>query len=186
MIVIGYPGIGKTTLSAKNQKVVDLESSSFWKIYTTTENQLGTEKTRPDDWYIYYCQVAQNISSQGFTVFVSSHKEVRDWLATHNEEPVCAIYPSPDIKDDWLRRLEGRYIVSNSDKDLKAFERAKVSYEEDTTALEKECRYPNCRYDAAVIIHDMCYDLEDIVKDLDEIVKEERDKEANKEQEMDM
>ena len=31
MIITGYQGIGKSTLARKNDKIIDLESTSFWK-----------------------------------------------------------------------------------------------------------------------------------------------------------
>ena len=30
MIIIGYQGVGKSTLANKDDKFIDLESSSFW------------------------------------------------------------------------------------------------------------------------------------------------------------
>lgn len=47
MIIIGYPGIGKSTLGGQND-VIDLDSSNFWN-----------NGKRPDDWYVYYCKVAR-------------------------------------------------------------------------------------------------------------------------------
>lgn len=31
MIITGYQGIGKSTLAKTNDKIIDLESSCFWK-----------------------------------------------------------------------------------------------------------------------------------------------------------
>lgn len=71
MIITGYQGIGKSTLARKENNVIDLESASFW-------NYENGNKTRPDDWYVYYCQVAEHLSKQGYIVFVSCHQQVRD------------------------------------------------------------------------------------------------------------
>ena len=71
MIITGYQGIGKSTLARKDKNIIDLESSSFWK-YDKSCNS----KTRCEDWYVYYCQVAMDLSRQGYTVFVSVIKKL--------------------------------------------------------------------------------------------------------------
>lgn len=40
MIILGYPGIGKSTICRDNQKYIDLESSNFYDEYGN----------RPDKW----------------------------------------------------------------------------------------------------------------------------------------
>lgn len=156
MIITGYQGIGKSTLASRNDKIIDLESSSFWKY------EEGN-KTRHDDWYVYYCQVAQHLSAQGYTIFVSCHQEVRDWLSNHNEEKFCAIFPSPKLKEDWLKRLEDRFNASKSEKDLRAWEHAKISFDSDITRLWYECQYNVEYYNNVSIIDDINYDLQELV-----------------------
>ena len=78
MIVIGYQGIGKSTLAQKQFKYIDLESSA-----------LRRDGVRWHNWYEPYCLVAEWLSKQGYIVFVSSHKEVRDYLNEFCEEPFC-------------------------------------------------------------------------------------------------
>ena len=160
MIITGYQGIGKSTLASKNDKIIDLESSSFWKV-----DEDGN-RTRPHDWHIYYCQVAQHLSKQGYIVFVSCHQEVRDWLSVHNEEKFCAIFPDESIKNDWLQRLKNRYIASNSEKDLRAYEHAKVCYDNDIYRLWYECQYNVEYYHNVAIIKDINYDLQELVNSL--------------------
>lgn len=161
MIITGYQGIGKSALASKNDKIIDLESSSFWKYDEETR-----QKVRYDDWYVYYCQVAQHLSAQGYTVFVSCHQEVRDWLSKHNEEKFCAIFPSKDIKEDWLHRLEERYNNSKSEKDLRAWEHAKNSFDNDINRLWYECQYNVEYYSNVAIIDDINYDLQSLVDKL--------------------
>lgn len=159
MIITGYQGIGKSTLAQKNDKVIDLESSCFCK----TDKNGNT--TKPDDWYVYYCQVAQHLSKQGYTVFVSCHREVRDYLSMYSQEKFCAIFPSQKLKTDWLKRLETRYNNSKLDKDLRALEHTKKYYNPDIARLEYEAKkdiglnyYSDIR-----IIHDMNYNLQELV-----------------------
>ena len=91
MIIIGYQGIGKSTLTARKRGYIDLESSCFWY-----NNQ------RPDDWYIYYCQIAEDLSRQGYKVFTSSHEVVRNFLKK-SKEMVFIVCPSVSLKDEWIK-----------------------------------------------------------------------------------
>ena len=124
MISVGFPGIGKTTLSQKmiadfktTTDVIDLESSYFSK--------------EDPNWYKAYCQAAECISYQGYDVFISSHIENLYYLHMNNIPNVICIYPSITIKDKWLNKLEERYKKSKLDKDLKAFEAAQNFYTTD-------------------------------------------------------
>lgn len=70
LIMIGYQGIGKSSCAGKND-CIDLESSTFW-----------FEGSRSENWYIPYCNIAMDLANQGYTVFTSSHKVVREQLAS--------------------------------------------------------------------------------------------------------
>lgn len=142
MIVIGYQGIGKSTLAGKNYKFIDLESGNFW-----------VDGRRADDWYKPYCQIAEHLSQQGYIVFTSSHEVVRKQLENSNEI-VVVVYPSIELKDGWIDRLEYRYQCSGLDKDYKALMNAKDRFEENI----KELSESNIMYKIALI--DMKYDLE--------------------------
>ena len=125
MIIIGFPGIGKSTLACNNYKFVDLESSYF-----------KTPDARNEDWVVEYCQCAVYLSLHGFIVFVSSHKAVRDYLAKiHISEPIVYIFPSERIKEQWIKKLEDRYMNSGLDKDYRAFIRARDHYDDDIREL---------------------------------------------------
>lgn len=63
MIITGYQGIGKSTLARKADKIIDLESTSFWKYERDEYGKKTDKKTRHDDWYVYYCQVAEHLSA---------------------------------------------------------------------------------------------------------------------------
>ena len=126
MIISGYQGIGKSTLSAISDRVIDLESGSFW-----------VDGKRSDDWYKVYCQIAVHLSMQGYIVFVSSHKLVRDELYEKydNIESICVIYPYINLKEKWIEKLEKRYEETKFDKDLKALEYAKEHYKENIAEI---------------------------------------------------
>ena len=122
MIISGYQGIGKSTLAGKNN-CIDLESGNFW-----------VDGKRADDWYKPYCQIANHLSEQGYTVFVSSHEVVRRELEK-SKEPVYVIFPAIDLKDAWIKKLEDRYNNTKLDKDYRALMNAKDRYKENITEL---------------------------------------------------
>ena len=122
MIISGYQGIGKSSLAGK-YKCIDLESGNFW-----------VDGKRADDWYKPYCQIANHLSEQGYTVFVSSHEPVRRELEK-SKEPVYVIFPAIDLKDEWIKKLEDRYNNTKLDKDYRALMNAKDRYKENITEL---------------------------------------------------
>lgn len=146
MIVIGYQGIGKSTLAGADKGCIDLESSNFF-----------IDGKRDENWYKIYANIAINLSEQGFVVFTSSHKVVRDELAKSDERKVI-INPSIELKEDWITKLEERYISTNLEKDLKAYLNAKSCYEENINELMLDTNFIN------VVLEDMNYSLEDIVR----------------------
>ncbi len=123
MIIIGYQGIGKSTLTKKDMRFIDLESSCTW-----------VNGKRSDDWYVVYCNFAEDLSRQGHTVFVSSHEVVRNQLKTSKEE-VYVCCPALDLKDDWIQRLQARYERTKLEKDYKALMNAKDRYSENIQEL---------------------------------------------------
>lgn len=144
MIIVGYQCIGKSTLSNMCLKYIDLESGSFWH-----------NGKRPDDWYIYYCQIAEHLSKQGYNVFVSSHEPVRKFLKNSSER-VIAIAPSVDLKDQWIEKLKNRYESSKLDKDYKAYMNAVDRYTENIEEIAKDCD--------TIFIRSMTYDIESLIE----------------------
>ena len=132
MIIIGFPGIGKSTLAYNNDKFVDLESSYFKPV-----------NNRNDDWVVDYCKLAELLSKNGSIVFVSSHKAVRDYISKmRTDELVACVFPSERIREQWVKKLEDRYMNSGLDKDYRAFNkdyrafiRAKDHYDDDIREL---------------------------------------------------
>lgn len=122
MIIIGYQGIGKSTLAGKDN-CIDLESGNFW-----------IDGKRAEDWYIPYCQIANHLSEQGYTVFVSSHEVVRRELEK-SEERVVAIIPAIELRDAWCEKLLERYMLTELDKDFKAWRNAEERYVENISEI---------------------------------------------------
>lgn len=123
MIIIGYQGIGKSTLSNNDLRFVDLESGNFW-----------VDGKRADDWYKPYCQIADHLSKQGYFVFTSSHEVVRNQLANSEERVICCA-PSLSLKDQWINKLKERYETSGLDKDYRAYMNAEDRYTENITEI---------------------------------------------------
>ena len=123
MIVIGYQGIGKSSLAGRDRKFIDLESGNFW-----------VDGKRAEDWYKPYCQIAEHLSQQGYIVFTSSHEVVRKQLEG-SREVVVIVYPSLKIKDMWIDKLENRYHDTGLEKDYKALMNAKERFDENIREL---------------------------------------------------
>ncbi len=124
-IIIGYQGIGKSTLAGRD-KFIDLESGNFW-----------VDGKRAEDWYKPYCQIAEHLSAQGFTVFTSSHEVVRKQLR-NSKEKVFVAFPSLELKDCWLEKLKLRWEETQLDKDYKAYMNALERYEDNIKELMEE------------------------------------------------
>lgn len=142
MIVIGYQGIGKSTLAGRNNRFIDLESGNFW-----------VDGKRADDWYKPYCQIAEHLSQQGYVVFTSSHQVVRDQLRGSTETVILA-YPSIGLKDFWIKKLEQRYQKTGLEKDYKALMNAKDRFEENIRELSEDKMFSH------MTLGSMDYDLE--------------------------
>ena len=146
MIICGYQGIGKSTLSNADNKCIDLESGNFW-----------IDGKRQDNWYMIYCNIAIELSKQGYVVFLSSHKVVRDYLSSlPKTEDIYVVCPSADLKDEWITKLEARYNATNLEKDYKAWKNAEQCYLDNI----KELMFGGL---FCYIIQNMQYDLKAIV-----------------------
>ena len=145
MIYVGYQGIGKSSISGKNN-CIDLESGNFW-----------VDGKRIDDWYKIYVNIAEHLSNQGYKVFMSSHKVVREELAKRNID-YTTIAPSPELKEQWIERLQKRYDNSQLEKDYKALMNAKDCYEENVLDLINDDNSS-----ASILIVNIDYDLENIL-----------------------
>ena len=124
LIIIGYPGIGKSslgTMDSANQNIIDFESSLF-KI----------DGDRTDNWNVIYCRQAVSLAKQGFIVCISSHKCVREELARYDQDDfvIVAITPSPKLKEEWIARLRDRYLQDPSEKNIAALTNAEGHYDE--------------------------------------------------------
>lgn len=148
MIVIGYQGIGKSTMSKKFLECIDLESSNF-----------RIDGVRVDDWYKAYSNIALDLSRQGYIVFTSSHAPVREWLGTRNStnEKIVICYPAIALKDQWIEKLQKRYDASSLRKDYAALMNAKDRYADNIQEMIDDAK----KYDfGRCCLINMDYDLD--------------------------
>ena len=123
LIVIGYQGIGKSSIGGK-YNCIDLESSNFY-----IDNQ------RDKDWYKPYCNIALHLANQGYVVMTSSHKNVRNYFSTFlNKLPenignIVIFCPRQTQKEQWIERLRKRHDKTKSDKDYRALMNAVEMYD---------------------------------------------------------
>ena len=145
MIIVGYQGIGKSTLAKKDLKYIDLESSNTF-----------IDKKRPEGWEVIYVNFANCLSNQGYNVFISSHSIVRQELIMRNIKFI-SLFPSERLKKQWVKKLEDRYNETKLIKDFKALENAKNCFINNVRDIKKDSKV-YCE------ITDMNYDLKEILK----------------------
>lgn len=154
MVIMGYQGIGKTTLTRTSHKFIDLESSLMF---------LSDTLDRPKGWEELYVNYAESLANDGHIVFVSTHQQVREELskrAKKNGLKVGCITPSKYLEDKWVARLQERHSISQTYKDYKAYMGAKFNYGNDIESLEassKELGIP------LIHINNLDYNLQDKV-----------------------
>ena len=134
-IYIGYQGIGKSSLAGKHTGFIDLESSNFRL----------PGGYRPQEWYKYYVCCAYSLSSQGFDIFISSHKVVRDELHSQKKHDylkstarIFVVYPSLDLEDEWINKLHKRYLIDNSRKNHVAYLNALDRYSDNILEMKDD------------------------------------------------
>ena len=145
MIYIGYQGIGKSTICKKIDKCIDLESSNF-----------RVDGKRDSDWYKVYANIAKDLSDQGKIVFTSAHMELRNYF---NEQCIeyTVIYPSENLKEEWIKKLEERYKLEPTQKNMNALLRARTHYCSDILDFMEEKN--------RIEIKNINYNLEHIISD---------------------
>ena len=167
MILIGYQGIGKTTMCKKHKSCIDLDSSLF---------KFDSTLRRDPRWYVTYCRYAVELAKQGYIVCVSSHSTVRNYLhemrnsketveSSHksdqmNNYPLVGICtPSGNLQKVWIKKLRKRFKHDPSYKNYKAYLDAYNFYELKTDELAKDRRF-----DFIITINEPSYNLYKFVK----------------------
>ena len=148
LIICGFPGVGKSSVGGW-WNCVDLESSYFsqrWDgeqsiIAKTREVIWGSsdadlELLKYPTWVEVYCTIGMSLAHQGFTVLMSTHKDVVSFLRQTCGGLVVIFSPTLEMKDQWLNRLYERYSKSGSAKDERAFRACNEDWEGKIADLE--------------------------------------------------
>ena len=152
VIISGYQGIGKSTLAIKCDKVIDLESSSYY-----------VHGQRPLDWEYMYANAAIHIALQHKVVFVSSHSKVRNYLkqlCSEHEYPIhlFSVVPDINLEDLWIDKLRCRFQSTLLDKDYRAYMNALDNYRNNILDILQDS--VEC-----IQICSMDYDLREVLND---------------------
>ena len=137
MVIIGFPAIGKSSYQKdqarfttwEGPRCIDLESSDFVKC---------------PNWEVSYANTAIDLTNQGFDVFCSSHKLVREALLKKKEDgeldKLFIIYPSIIVYDAWLTRCKNRYYTTKLEKDSRSLARVQNFFQADVMELDEEVK----------------------------------------------
>ena len=150
MIYVGYPCIGKSSISGIG-KNIDLESSNFF--YDVNGNG---DYQRDSSWIEIYINIASDLSNQGFNIFISSHSAIIDELKKR-DIPFKGIVPGINLEEKWIERARLRYEKYPTDKNKKALNRIESHFEEDVKALRKACG------EDCIVIYSCDYDLNEMI-----------------------
>lgn len=131
MIIIGFPGIGKSSVTrayegdTNTTSYIDLESSNFVK---------------DENWVKEYCDLAIDLDLQGYSVFVSSHKAVREYLAERQGvfPDIVEVFPSKELYGVWCQRLSRRYQDSPTEKNIRAFDYVRQNFDDAVDEMERD------------------------------------------------
>lgn len=131
MIIIGFPGIGKSSVTraydgeTNKTGYIDLESSNFVK---------------DNNWVKEYCDLAIDLELQGYKVFVSSHKKVREYLAERRGifPDIVEVFPSKELCGVWCQRLSRRYQDSPTEKNIRAFDYVRQNFDDAVDEMEHD------------------------------------------------
>ena len=145
MIFCGYQGVGKSSICNRENGYIDFESSNFF-----------VNEMRPNMWVDIYINQALSLNEQGYDVFLSTHKALRNRLNELNID-FTVITPSKDLKEQWIERLNNRYRNNPSLKNMKALKNAEECYEENVDDL--------CSENNVIMITSIKYDLKDFIED---------------------
>ena len=153
MIIIGYPGVGKTTAAKKYNNVIDFDIDGVTDIET-------------------YCRIAEKLSKDGYTVCVNSKAPVQEFFMQSTEQ-VYAVYPVKNIKSYWAQHLRNRYISEDTDKNLNAYKRVVSCFEDDIDVLSNR-GFINIELTDSMFLNDVFYsshetsDVDDVPNDDEE------------------
>ena len=130
-IYIGYPCVGKTTASKELIGIIDIDSSLFF-----------IDGERVSNWHKLAVKMALRYLKSGFDIMLTSHKDVCDELALLVKEGVLTtddvyiIFPSPNLKTEWIEKIKQRYEDTKLYIHKKAYDNCSVNFDEHISSME--------------------------------------------------
>lgn len=135
LIIIGYQGIGKSSLASSYNKTIDLDSSNF-KI----------DGDRDDNWYVIYCQIAVSLAKQGYIVFTSSHQVVVEEFMRYNNSDdytIVVVSPCRNLENEWVEKLRQRWLADkNNEENCIAYKDAEQNFQNKIYWLASQNEFP--------------------------------------------
>ena len=153
MILVGYYGIGKSTLCERNPTFIDLESK-FFRDRGNDAGWLGGKKGLNN-----YIWLIKTFNDSKRHVFVSSDSEIRFALLNEegiNRDDIVYICPEKTLKDIWLSKLYKRWIDTSDKKDWFSYIHATKKYADDIESMKRD-------HIKTIWIKDAEYDLNDLI-----------------------
>jgi len=145
MIIVGYPGIGKTSAADFNENCIDLDSTSF-----------EIDGCYPANWETIYINIAKSLSDQRYIVFVNSSECVRKELIRRNIEDVAVCVPSLHLESEWTKKLLDRYNKSKKEEDFRAYASAETCYSYYIKSMLEDAQKAGW---SSIVLEDMKYNL---------------------------
>ena len=97
MIISCYPTVGKSTLSMKNNLIIDLDSKPFNSI-----------KSKFSDWWKIYCDIALDLEKQGYIVLIWANNENIHRYLKNNAESYHIIIYDENLKEYVYKKAKAR------------------------------------------------------------------------------
>ena len=101
-VICGFSGVGKSTAGETYRNVVDLESSSFSKIYENGE-VVGNNPDFPSNYVDKLCSLMANHNEETHYYLLSCHEEVRKELQKRGIKYLIVL-PYSNEKNEYIKR----------------------------------------------------------------------------------
>jgi hypothetical protein len=166
MILVGYPGIGRSTLVENQEQCsfrnhyIDLEKENFIE---TPGRRIISDADKVS-LFTKYVDTAISLHKQGNVVMVSSSymvrkilkRKVTEYRSTLNNTDVVYCFPHINMKNEWLVRLKRQHFYYKNDRTGKAYKRAEICYINDIYSMSTDVLELKFPY---IIINNMDYNL---------------------------
>lgn len=160
-IIIGFPGVGKSTVAKEDLGFIDLESSTFM-----------VDGKHSEDWYKVYVNVAIDLAKY-HKVFISSHTDVQNYLAALHYENVLIVYPDKSLKNAWLERLSNRYKLDPSDKNKRALEYMESNFDACVDNMDKSDHFMKLKLNSIKQANDLYYIIFSVIDKINAMRRED-------------